>query len=383
MSWGTHDPASREARLETIVLLLGSLATVKVSDTRLAHIAPRERQEGTFDSLRAFLVGESHRQPVVVVLDDLQWVDETSATLLGRLVGAVGAHRLLVLACHRPEYQPPWSRHSAVIPLPLTPLAEAERTALVHGALGAPRVDAALAALLSERSAGNPFVLEELVKTLLAQGSIVRHGEGWRLAGTHGVGVIPDTIQDVIMARIDQLDDGLKRVLQLAAVIGRDFTFDVLRAVAGTGEELRTAVARLSELELIREKTIFPVWEFSFKSALVQEVAYLSLLAGRRQEIHELVAHAVEEIEADRLEDSYELLAHHLHRTSNARRAAHYLALAGDKAERHFAVGDARRYFEQAVDRLSALPDSEAAANAARLRERLGRPAVARGRSSE
>lgn len=372
MSWGAHDAASREATLETIVLLLGSLATAKVSDARLAGIGPRERQQGTFDSLRAFLIGESRRQPVVLVLDDLQWMDDTSGALLGHLVGAVDAHRLLVIACHRPEYRPPWAHHSAVIPLALRPLSEAERGALMAGALGPPPLDAELARLLSERSGGNPLVLEELVKALREQGAIVRRGETWHLAGTDAHRVIPDTIHDVIMARIDQLDERLKRVLQVAAVIGRDFAFDVLRAVAGAGEELRASLTRLAELELIREKTIFPVWEFSFKSALVQEVAYRSLLAGRRQELHEQVARILEDAPSDRLEDSYELLAHHLRRSADDRRAAHYLALAGEKAERHFAVSDARRYFEQAADRLAALPDAEAATRAARLRARLG-----------
>ena len=358
------------------MLLLGSLATAKVNDARLACIPPRERREGTFDSLRAFLVGESQRQPVVVVLDDLQWMDETSAELLGHLVGTAGAHRLLVVACYRPEYDAPWSRHSAVAPLALKPLAEGEQGRLMQEALRAQRLDPGLSALLSERSGGNPFVLEELAAALLEQGAVAREGDRCWLSGSEAMRVVPDTIQDVIMARIDQLDEPVKRVLQVAAVIGRDFTFDLLRAVAGAGEELRTSLGRLVELELIREKTIFPVWEFSFKNALVQEVAYRNVLAGRRQEVHERVARAVEALAGDRLEDSYELLAHHLGESADADRAVHYLTLAGEKAARHFAVGAARRYYEHAIDRLTALPAAAAAAYADRLKDRLARLAT-------
>lgn len=371
MSWGAHDATSREARLETIVLLLGSLATAKVNDARLARIPPRERRQGTFDSLRAFLVGESQRQPVVVVLDDLQWIDETSAELLGHLVGAVAAHRLLVVACHRPEYQPPWSRHSAVASLVLKPLSEEEQRRLMQDTLRASRLDAALTVLLSERSGGNPLVLEELAAALLEQAAVAREADTCSLTRPDAVLVVPNTIQDLIMARIDQLEEPVKRVLQVAAVIGRDFTFDLVRAVAGAGDELRASLARLVQLELVREKTIFPIWEFSFKSALVQEVAYRSVLAGRRQEMHERVARAVETLAGDRIEDAYELIAYHLGRSANADRAVHYLTLAGEKAARHFAVGVARGYYEQAVGRLAALPDAAAAPYAARLRDRL------------
>lgn len=373
MSWGTHDAASRDARLETIVLLLGSLATAKVNDAGLARIPPRERQQGTFDSLRAFLVGESQRQPVVVVVDDLQWIDETSAELLGHLVGTVAAHRLLVVACHRPEYQPAWAGHSAVASLVLKPLTDTEQHRLMQATLHARRLDSGLTALLAERSGGNPFVLEELAAALVEQAAIACEADSCSLARPDADRVVPATIQDIIMARIDQLEEPVKRVLQVAAVIGRDFTFELARAVAGAGEELRASLTRLVQLELIREKTIFPVWEFSFKNVLVQEVAYRSVLAGRRQEVHERVARALETLAGDRVEDAYELIAYHLGRSANADRAVHYLTLAGEKAARHFAVGVARHYYEQAIGRLTALPDAAAAPYAERLRVRLDR----------
>lgn len=369
MSWGAHDAESEAARLETIVLLLGSLASVRVNDARLTQIPPHERQQGTFDSLRAFLIGESQRQPVVVVLDDLQWIDATSEALLNHLVGSIGAHRLMLIACGRPEYQPSWGRHSAVVPLALKPLDGPERRCMIDGSLHATTLPPELVTLASERSEGNPFFLEELLKTLVERSPIAGDGGAARLAVGEQAHVIPTTVEDLITARIDRLDEPLKRVLQIAAVIGRDFGFDLLRAVAGTGDDLRQRLIGLAELELIREISIFPAWTFSFKSSLAHEVAYRTLLAGRRRELHARVARAIESLAADHLEESYEIIAYHLSRSTEAEAAARYLILAGDKAVRHFAITDARRYFDEAADKLQRLPESMASRYAIELNE--------------
>ena len=374
MSWGTHDAESREARLETIVLLLGSLASVKVNDARLDLISPRDRQQGTFDSLRAFLVGESQRQPVVVVLDDLQWIDTTSHELLKHLVGSVAGHRLLLVTCARPEYQPGWSQHSAVVPLALKALDERERRALMEHALRASHLEPDLVGLASERSEGNPFLLEELLNALVERSAIVRDGDACRLEPGDASRIIPDTVEDLIMARIDGLDAPWKHVLQTAAVIGRDFSFDLLRAVAGGDDELRQSLMRLADLELIRETAIFPTWEFSFKNSLTQEVAYRGLLASHRRELHERVARAMETLSEDRLEETYEVLAHHLSLSANAERAVHYLMLAGEKAVKHFAIAEARRYYDEAAEKLQRLPEAQASRRGRQLhhqRERL------------
>lgn len=342
-----------------IVLLLASLISAKVSDARLERIPPQERQQGTFDTLRAFLLGESQRQPVVVVLDDVQWIDRTSEEVLTHLIRSASTHRLLLIVCYRPEYRPKWASQSVVIPLALKPFNEVESRRLVEAALGESRLDLLLVRLVSERSEGNPFFIEELLNAFIEKGIVIRDEQGCRLARGGAPVEIPNSIQDVIMARIDQLEEPLKRILQIAAVIGRDFSFKVLRAVAGTGEELRRSLIQLADLELIREKTIFPEWEFSFKNALTQEVAYAGLLSRRRQELHERVGRVMEQLAEDRVEDFYEELAQHLARSANAERGVHYLVLAGDKAVKHFAMDDARSYYQNAADLLANLPESE------------------------
>jgi len=339
-----------------------------VNDARLAEIPPHERQQGTFDSTRAFLVGESQRQPVVVVIDDVQWMDATSEALLDHLAASIAAHSLLIIACSRLEYEPAWSRRPTVVPVVLSALGSAERRRLIDGSLDATALAPELLALAEERSEGNPFFLEELLKGL-AEADPARRAAGDAMP-------IPATVEDVITARIDRVDEPVKRIFQIAAVIGREFDFDLLRAVVGADEELRPRLTRLVELDLVREQAIFPVWKFAFKSSLAHEVVYRTLLAGRRRDLHARVARAIERRAAKHLEEAYELIAYHLSRSGDAETAVHYLLLAGGKAVRHFALADARRYFDEADDKLRRLPAGVASRYVGELdwhRERLVR----------
>lgn len=347
-----------------------------MNDARLTQIPPHERQQGTFDSLRAFLLGESQRQPVVVVLDDVQWIDATSEALLDRLAGSVGAHRLLIITCSRLEYEPSWARHLVVVPVTLRSLDADERRRMIDGSLEAATLPPELVAVAAERSEGNPFFLEEVLKALGERPWMPDEGDAARGMRPEEMQVIPPRVADLITARIDRLDEGLKRVLQIGAVIGREFAFDLLRAVAGAGDDLRRHLMRLVELELVREVSIFPNWVFSFKSSLAHEVAYRTLLAGRRRELHARVGRAVTSLAADHPEEAYELIAYHLSRSAEAEAAARYLMLAGDKALRHFAVTDARRYFDEAEATLGRLAEETRARYADELaghRQRLVR----------
>ena len=359
MSWGTHDKATAEANLETIVLLLVSLASGRTNDARLAETAPRERQQGMFDSVRAFLAGESARQPVVLLIDDLQWIDAASEALLHYLASRIDAHRLLIVACARPDYQPAWSHGSSVVPLALRPLGAEERQHIIDAMSNAVPLAPVLAAQVAQRSEGNPFFLEELLRALSERfpTGIEVDASG---AGGH-LDVIPTTIEGIITAKIDRLDEGLKRVLQIASILGREFDFDLLRAVAGAGDELRQAVSGLVDMELLRETAIFPAWTFAFKSVLVHEVAYRTMLLARRRELHAEAARAVERRSAQRPEESYELMAYHLSRSLDAEAAVRYLLLAGDKAVTNFALVDARSYFDAAAEKLSLLSSAAAA----------------------
>ena len=371
MSWGTHDRTTAEANLEAIVLLLVSLASGRTNDARLGEIAPRERQQGMFDSVRAFLAGESGRQPVVLLIDDLQWIDAASEALLHYLASRIDTQRLLIVACARPEYQPAWSHGSSVVPVALRPLAAEERQRMIETMSDA-ALTPVLAAEVAQRSEGNPFFLEELLRALSER---FPTGVDTDASGDGGhLDVIPATVEGIITAKIDRLDERLKRVLQIASILGREFDFDLLRAVAGVGDELREAVSGLVDMELLRETAIFPTWTFAFKSALVHEVAYRTMLLARRRELHAEAARAVERRSVQLPEESYELMAYHLSRSLDAEAAVRYLLLAGDKAVANFALVDARRYFDAAAEKLSSLSAATTAALAADLhrhRQRL------------
>lgn len=302
------------------------------------------------------------------MIDDAQWMDATSDALLDHLAAGIGAHRLLIIVCGRLEYEPAWSRRSTVVPLVLGSLDGAERGRMIDGTPGAGALTPELRALAEERCEGNPFFLEELC-TAFAEADPARRAGGDAMP-------IPATVEDLITARVDGLDEPVKRIFQIAAVIGREFDFELLRAVAGSGDDPRRRLTRLVEIDLVREQAIFPVWRFAFKSSLAQEVVYRSLLAGRRRDLHGRVARAIESRAGKHREEACELIAYHLSRSGDAEAAVRALLLAGDKAIRHFAIADARRYFDEADDKLRRLPAHVAPGYAGELewhRERLAR----------
>jgi tetratricopeptide (TPR) repeat protein len=170
---------------------------------------------------------------------------------------------------------------------------------------------------------------------------------------------VPDTIQGVIAARMDRLEEELKRTMQVASVIGRDFAYRILHTITGTGEELKSHLVNLQGLEFIYEKSLFPELEYIFKHALTQEVAYESLLVKRRKEIHEKIGRAIEELYPDRLEEFCEVLAHHYSRSENTEKAYQYLELSGNKATRNYAKWEALRHYRDAIDILGTWPETE------------------------
>jgi predicted ATPase len=182
------------------------------------------------------------------------------------------------------------------------------------------------------RAAGNPLFMEELTHSLLENGSIQKKDHQYFLSRRPSDIQVPDTIQGIIAARVDHLDESLKRIMQVASVIGREFAFRILQAIMEMKEELKSHLLNLQGLEFIYEKRLFPELEYIFKHALTQEVAYNSLLLKRRKEIHEKIGRTIEEIYPDRLEEFYEMLAYHYSKSDNPEKACQYLKLSGGKA---------------------------------------------------
>ena len=213
--------------------------------------------------------------------------------------------------------------------------------------------------LILTKAAGNPLFMEELTHTLLENGTIEKKENRYLLRRSPSDIEIPDTVQGIIAARMDRLEESLKRIMQVASVIGREFAFRLLQSITEMKEDLKSHLLNLQGLEFIYEKRLFPELEYIFKHALTQEVAYNSLLLKRRQEIHQKAGRAIEQIYSDRLEECYEMLAYHYSRGEDFEKAARYLTLSGDKAARRHALRESHGFYKEALDALRRLPDTE------------------------
>jgi predicted ATPase len=213
--------------------------------------------------------------------------------------------------------------------------------------------------LILHRSGGNPLFMEEFTRSLIENGTIQRKDHQYVLSQKPADIQVPDTIQGIIAARIDRLEDNLKRTMQVASVIGRDFAFRILKAITGMKQELKSHLINLQGLEFIYEKRLFPELEYIFKHILTQEVAYNSLLLKRRKEIHEKIGKAIEEIYTDRLEEFYEMLAYHYSKSENFEKAFQYLKLSGLKAVEKHSLIEALSHYKEAKYAIDQIPISK------------------------
>ena len=217
----------------------------------------------------------------------------------------------------------------------------------------------ALRDLITARAGGNPLFMEEFTHTLLENGSIQKKDHEYVLSAKASEIQIPDTIQGIIAARMDRLEDNLKSTMQVASVIGKEFAFNILNNITVVGEELKSYLFNLQGLEFIYEKSLFPELEYVFKHVLTQEVAYNSLLASKRKKIHEKIGDAIESLYPDRLEHYYETMAHHYSRSEKLEKALQYLKLSGDKTSQRYSNWESFHFYKEAISVLNKLPDTE------------------------
>jgi class 3 adenylate cyclase len=267
------------------------------------------RRDRLFALVCALVQARAAREPTVLLLDDVQWIDAESEAFLARLVDAVGFTRTLLLLTARPEYEAPWLASSQLERLELAPLSDAASESLLRHLLGDDPALAGLYALVGARAAGNPLFAEEIVQALLEQGVLARERRGMRLVREVGEIRIPATVQSLLTARVDALSPTAKRALQIAAVVGKSFAEPVVRAVLGDGAgDLPEALAVLQRADLVRADGD---GRFAFKHPLTQEVAYASQLQEARAARHEAVARALQDLHQDRLGEHADLIAHH------------------------------------------------------------------------
>jgi predicted ATPase len=347
-----------ETRLEFAIAYLSNVISIRVRDDLLRGISPEERRRQTFNGLKATFVGESQNKPVVVILEDIHWIDQISEEFLLYLSSGVVENRIMILALHRPSYQCPWARSSSYQQISIRRLSHTESEEMLHKMLGVQDVAAEVKELVHRKAEGNPFFMEELILELLESSLVCQEGKVCRLLDQASNAPVPATVQDVIMARIDRLEDTYKRTLQLASVIGREFIFTILEKIAEPDHKLSPALQALQQSELITEKNFFPELEYMFKHALTQDVAYNSLLRKQRKVLHTRVAAAIEEIKNNSLEEHLETLAYHYKKGDRPEKAFEFLVRAGEKAMELSSVEVAKGYFTEALKIAPGLPKS-------------------------
>jgi class 3 adenylate cyclase/tetratricopeptide (TPR) repeat protein len=342
--------------LEPLLPPLLALLDVPIEDPAWQNLDPPQRRQRTLDAVKRLLLRESQGQPLLVVFEDLHWIDGETQALLDSLVESVGSARLLLLINYRPEYEHRWGSKTAYSQLRLDTLPAESAAELLAALLGPDPGLVPLTQMLVKR--GNPFFLEETVRTLVETGALAGERGAYRLTRPVEALQVPTTVQTILAARIDRLPPEEKRLLQAASVIGKDVPYALLAAIAEQPEEvLRRGLAHLQDAEFLYETQLFPDLEHTFKHALTHDVAYAGLLGERRHALHAAVAAAIERLHADRLVEHVERLAHHALQGEVWDKAVRYLRQAGTKAFMRSANREAATCFEQALDALRRLPE--------------------------
>jgi len=347
------DPA-----LEPIVPALLSLLDAAVDDVAWQALDPPRRRQQTLDGLKRLLLRVSREQPLLLVFEDLHWIDSETQALLDGLVESLPTARILLLVTYRPEYIHAWGGKTYYTQIRVDPLRPERADELLAALLGPDPSVEPLKQHLIERTAGNPFFLEESVRALVETAVLAGERGAYRLVEGLPSVRVPATVQAVLASRIDRLAFAEKRLLQSAAVIGKDVPDALLRAITELAdEELHACLARLQEGEFLYEVGLFPELEYTFKHALTHDVAYGGVLQERRRALHARIADAIEHVYADRLAEQVERLAQHALRGQVWDKALAYARQAGGRAVARSAHREAVGYFEQALLALEHLPE--------------------------
>ena len=317
------------------------------------------RQRRTLDAIKRILLRESLNQPLLLMFEDLHWVDAQTQALLDLLADAIANARVLLLVNYRPEYRHGWGSKTHYAQLRLDPLGQESAEELLGALLGDDSSFQALKGLIIEKTHGNPFFMEETVQVLLDEGVLVRNG-AVKLTKPLSELHIPPTVQVILAARIDRLPADEKDLLQTLAVMGKEFPLGLVKKVTGkSDDELERMLGDLQLGEFIYEQPALPDAEYSFKHSLTLEVAYSSVLTERRRVLHERTAAAIESLYAERLDDHLAELVHQYRQGGNLRKAIEYLGRAGEQAAAKGAENDAITHLGAAIELISKLSEDQ------------------------
>ena len=366
-------PATRLAKLEAglqpyrlplpeVVPLVAGLLSVPLPAERYAAltVTPQQQKQQTLDTLVAWLEAEGERQPVLVAWEDLHWADPTTLEYLGLLVEQAPTVPMLHVLTYRPEFSPPWPQRSHITPLVLNRLERLQVEALITQRAGGKPLPAEVVQYIVAKTDGVPLYVEELTKMLLASGLLREEADQYVLTGPLRTVAIPDTLQDALRARLDQLNMA-KEVAQLGAVLGREFAYELLAAIAPQDEEtLQAGLAQLVGAELLYQRGRPPRARYIFKHALIQDAAYASLLKRTLQQVHQQVAQVLETRFPLLVETQPELVAQHYTAAGCTEQAVGYWQRAGQYASDRSAYLEAVTHFTTGIELLKTLPETPA-----------------------
>jgi class 3 adenylate cyclase/tetratricopeptide (TPR) repeat protein len=323
-----------EATAPFLLQLLG----VKEGTESIAAFTPEAIRTRTFDALQRMSLQGSQQRPLIVEIEDLHWIDQTSEAYLSSLVESLTGASILLLTTYRPGYRPPWVEKSYATQVSLPNLPPQHAVTVIHSTKQQQALPAHLEQVIIGKAEGNPFFLEELTR------AVIEHG------APEAAIDVPDTIQGVLSARIDRLSEASKRLLQTAAVLGREFAPALLQEMWEGSGPLEAVLLELKHLEFLYDRPGIAEPIYLFKHALTQEVAYDSLLTTRRQGLHTAAGHAMERLYPAGLADHYEELAHHFAQGEAWQKALDYSVLAGDRAAHAFANVEAHKHYTRALE---------------------------------
>jgi len=337
-------------------------------DSQVGEVEAPIRKRRALDAIKRIILRESLNQPLIVIFEDLHWIDEESQAFLDLLAESIGTAKVLLLVNYRPEYRHEWGHKTYYTQLPLDPLGKASAEEMLQSSLGDSADLAPLRRLIIEKTEGNPLFMEETVQMLFEESALMRNGEV-KLTRSLNQLAIPATVQDILAARIDRLPIEQKDLLQTLAVIGTEFRLAIVRKLTELpDQELEQRLAALQLSEFIYEQPASGDVEYIFKHALTRDVAYKSLLNERRRLLHERTGEAIEQLFADRLDDYVSDLADHYSRSSNVPKAVQYLERVARKGLEQAAHLEVVGCVTRALELVKQLPDG---ADPARLELRL------------
>jgi DNA-binding NtrC family response regulator/tetratricopeptide (TPR) repeat protein len=369
----THAVAGLGTDLAWIVPYVRQVLSFGVEDEAVRDLDAASRRSELSRALSALMLRLADQEPVVVLVEDLHWIDPASEEYLAVLADLVPAARVLLVLSHRSGYRQPFGDRSYHVRVTLPPLSGSEMTDMTDAVLGTAAIPPAVRSLVADKAEGNPFFVEELTRWLLEDGSLRREDGAIVLARELPAAAVPSTIQDLLIARIDRLASESRHAIQVASVIGREFALRLLARITEAGDGVRSHVEELRGLELIYEKAMHPELAYMFKHALTHDVAYQSVRVDRRRALHQAIGLAIEDLYADRLAEHYETLAHHFERGGDWARALGYHERSADKAAEHHANRAVVDHCRQALAIAAPLGDAVPADVHHRLHERLAR----------